>query len=131
MTFKYFNKIYIKNGAGKTTTLSVLTGLIEMTSGSIMIYNKSLSDELQSIRQITGICPQQNVLFLNLTVIEQLSFFGKIKGLFGDYLIREVNKLVEDVGLTEKANVLASNLSGGMKRKLCLAIALIGGFINF
>ena len=71
VVFQYYNNYF-------STTISVLTGLIEMTSGSINIYNKNLSSDLQLIRQLTGICPQQNVLFLNLTVQEQLLFLGVI-----------------------------------------------------
>jgi ABC-type Fe3+/spermidine/putrescine transport system ATPase subunit len=66
------------------------------------------------------------VLFPNLTVKEHLFFFGKIKGLYGSRLHASVQAIVQDVGLTEKINVLSDALSGGMKRKLCLAVALVG-----
>lgn len=114
------------NGAGKTTTLSILTGLLEPTRGDCLIWNYKLSTELQAIRQLTGICPQHNVLYPFLTVKEHLVFFGRIKGLSGSDLITRVNQCIEDVGLTEKRNVLSNALSGGMKRKLSLAMALIG-----
>jgi ATP-binding cassette, subfamily A (ABC1), member 3 len=81
---------------------------------------------LPAIRQLTGICPQHNVLFPFLTVKEHLMFFGRIKGLGGSHLIDSVNQSIEDVGLVEKRDVLSSALSGGMKRKLSLAMALIG-----
>lgn len=70
--------------------------------------------------------PQQNVLFPFLTVREHLNHFGSIKGLYGEALRQSVRKCIDDVGLTEKENSFSKSLSGGMKRKLCLAIALIG-----
>jgi ABC-type multidrug transport system ATPase subunit len=76
---------------------------------------------------LTGICPQQNVLFPSLTVREHLRFFGSIKGLYGKKLQEEVERMIADVGLEPKRDAQSSSLSGGMKRKLQLAIALIGG----
>jgi len=114
------------NGAGKTTTIGVLTGLIEATSGTVSIYGRDLKTQLQTIRQMTGICPQHNVLFPTLTVCEHLRLFGCIKGLSGRELHEAVDRIVEEVGLTEKKNVPSSSLSGGMKRKLSLAMALMG-----
>ena len=70
--------------------------------------------------------PQQNVLFPALTVMEHLHFFGMVKGRCGTELEAAARRVAERVGLTEKVHVLSSALSGGMKRKLCLAIALIG-----
>jgi len=114
------------NGAGKTTTIAVLTGLVTSTAGDVQIYGHSLATDLQSIRLKTGICPQHNVLFANLTVEEHLSFFGKIKGLSGTELRQAVTEVIQDVGLTEKRHALSDSLSGGMKRKLSLCIALMG-----
>jgi len=114
------------NGAGKTTTISVLTGLIRATGGESWIWGNSLSNDLQNIREITGICPQQNVLFPFLTVEEHLYFFCRLKGVpEGDIpAMAEVN--MTDVGLLGKRHVATRALSGGMKRKTCLAIALSG-----
>lgn len=114
------------NGAGKSTTISVLTGMLEATSGEVSIYGQSLRWELPAIRQMTGICPQHNVLFPLLTVQEHLRFFGKVKGIYGVKLRETVDSVIAEVGLTEKRHVLSSALSGGMKRKLSLAIALVG-----
>jgi len=114
------------NGAGKSTFCSVLTGLFQPTSGSCSIYGHDLGEDLDSIRQITGVCPQQNVIFPGLTVREHLVFFASIKGFHGDSLENTVTGIIQDVGLTEKHNVTSGSLSGGMKRKLCLAMALVG-----
>ena len=128
------------NGAGKSTTIGVLTGLIEATSGKVEIYGNSLTTDMRSIRQLTGICPQQNVLIPTLTVRENLDLFGCIKGIenvpIGQETLSDgptkrardtaIRSIVEEVGLVEKLDVPASQLSGGQKRKLSLAIALIG-----
>jgi len=70
--------------------------------------------------------PQHNVLYPCLTVLEHLYFFGNVKGLYGTSLRTSVESVVAEVGLTEKRDALSAALSGGMKRKLSLAIALIG-----
>lgn len=114
------------NGAGKSTAISMLTGLVPPTSGDSIIWGHRMSIEMPAIRQITGVCPQQNVLFPYLTVKEHLVFFGKTKGFYGRKLDTAINDTLTEVGLSEKANVLSEALSGGMKRKLCLAMALIG-----
>eukprot|EP01041_Mallomonas_annulata_P006632 gene6631-13438_t len=110
----------------KTTTIAMLTGLHQATAGDCSIWGRRLSNELPAIREMTGICPQHNVLFPCLTVSEHLRFFGCLKGLSGKELTVAVQSVVEDVGLTEKMYIASSALSGGMKRKLCLAMALIG-----
>lgn len=68
------------NGAGKTTTLSLLTGLLNKDSGIIKYYGKSSDADLDEIRRFTGICPQSDVVYPNLTVEEHLEFYGRIKG---------------------------------------------------
>lgn len=104
----------------------MLTGITTATSGDCIIFGHRISDDMTAVRQITGICPQQNVLFPQLTVKEHLYFFGKLKGLYGITLHDAVTAITRDVGLTEKLNVASDALSGGMKRKLCLANALVG-----
>jgi len=113
------------NGAGKTSTVSILTGLYPPTSGDVSIYGHSVVDELAKARHSIGICPQHDVLFDRLTVMEHLRFFSKIKGMaFDDRILRA--KALE-LGLTEdQLRTTASALSGGNKRKLSVAIALVG-----
>ncbi|CAK4636092.1 unnamed protein product [Aphanomyces euteiches] len=114
------------NGAGKTTLISMLTGMIPVTSGDATINGLSLSKNLSQIRQSLGMYPQHDVLYPELTVQEHLMFYGKIKGYSGEALKTEVDNKIVEVGLTEKRNVYSNELSGGMKRKLSLAIALLG-----
>eukprot|EP00605_Chrysophyceae_sp_TOSAG23-4_P001319 GSChrysophyteH1.ASY1.ANO1.1434.1 assembled CDS len=77
------------NGAGKSTTIGVLTGLVDKTGGRVEIYGNNIDRHLQTIRGITGICPQQNVLVPSLTVSEHLHIFGRIKGVSDTTLHQE------------------------------------------
>ncbi|TMW55619.1 hypothetical protein Poli38472_010501 [Pythium oligandrum] len=114
------------NGAGKTTTISMLTGLITPTSGDATLYGRSIRHDFNELRQIMGICPQHDVLFNDLTVEEHLKLFGTMKNVPPQSLREELDKIIRDVGLTEKRKVQAKNLSGGQKRKLSVALAFIG-----
>jgi ATP-binding cassette subfamily A (ABC1) protein 3 len=115
------------NGAGKTTTMSVLTGLYTPTSGDAVINGYSILTDMDEIRKNLGLCPQHNVLFERLTVKEHLILFGMLKG--GKYkkLKEEIQEYLSDLHLEDKIDVPVSDLSGGMKRKLSVAIALIAG----
>jgi len=115
------------NGAGKSTTISMLTGLISPSSGDCLIDGHSILTSMPIIRQSLGICPQANVLFSRLSVKAHLELYGTLKGVAGDRLEEEVQSLLEELELTDKANVDAGALSGGMQRKLQCAMALIGG----
>lgn len=114
------------NGAGKSTTISMLSGLYETTSGDAYIYGESIVRDITSIRKIMGVCPQHNVLYPDLTVREHLEFFAALKGVTADYLEREVFEMVADCDLMNKIDIQTARLSGGQKRKLSLAISLIG-----
>ena len=101
LTMNSYNTFFFShNGAGKTTTISTLTGLVEATAGTVMIYGRSLKTDLQAIRQMTGVCPQHNVLFYSLTVQEHLFFFGKVKGLTGIHLRNAVDRVLVEVSYT-------------------------------
>jgi ABC-type multidrug transport system ATPase subunit len=114
------------NGAGKTTTISMMTGLIPVTSGTANVCGYDLVEELADIRKMIGYCPQHDVLIGNMTVEEHLYLFANIKGCPPSEVKSEVEKMISGVGLTDKRNDFADNLSGGQKRKLSLAIAFIG-----
>ncbi|XP_074524779.1 phospholipid-transporting ATPase ABCA1 isoform X2 [Halichoeres trimaculatus] len=115
------------NGAGKTTTISVLTGLFPPTSGTVYIKGMDIRHEMDTIRRTLGVCPQHNVLFDILTVEEHVWFYGCMKGLSEEEVKDELDTLLEDVGLLHKRHEQTKNLSGGMKRKLSVAIAFVGG----
>ncbi|GMI20925.1 hypothetical protein TeGR_g12 [Tetraparma gracilis] len=114
------------NGAGKSTTISMLTGLINSTSGDAIVKGKKITEAMPEIRKSMGVCPQHDVLFPDLTVAQHLRMFAIFKDVPSAGLEAEVQKIINEVGLTEKRDVASSQLSGGMKRKLSLGIALIG-----
>uniref|UniRef100_A0A914WE89 ABC transporter domain-containing protein n=1 Tax=Plectus sambesii TaxID=2011161 RepID=A0A914WE89_9BILA len=113
------------NGAGKSTTFAMLSGMTQPTHGDAFIEGYDLRSGLSKIREHLGLCPQYNALFPNLTVSEHLELFCKLKGRAFDK--QEMINLLTSLNLADKISALTKTLSGGMKRKLCLAIALIGG----
>ncbi|XP_020657095.3 phospholipid-transporting ATPase ABCA1 [Pogona vitticeps] len=115
------------NGAGKTTTMSILTGLFPPTSGTAFILGKDIRSELNNIRQNLGVCPQHNVLFDELTVEEHIWFYARLKGLSEKLVKKEMEQMVIDVGLPHKLKTKTCKLSGGMQRKLSIALAFVGG----
>ncbi|KAM4739858.1 phospholipid-transporting ATPase ABCA1 isoform 2-T2 [Anableps anableps] len=115
------------NGAGKTTTISVLTGLFPPTSGTVYVKGMDIRYDMDIIRKTLGVCPQHNVLFDMLTVEEHVWFYGCLKGLSEENVMAEMSALLEDVGLLHKRHDQTKNLSGGMQRKLSVAIAFVGG----
>ena len=112
------------NGAGKTTTVEMMEGLRTPTSGSIEILGADVTRDYASIRHRVGVLPQNFVPFERLKAPEAIAYFG---GLFNRVMTKEdVNKLLETVGLEHRQNTIAKKLSGGEKRKLGLALALVG-----
>jgi ATP-binding cassette subfamily A (ABC1) protein 3 len=104
----------------------MLTGLINVTNGDAQIFGYSLKNDLINIQEIIGVCPQQNVLFPDMTVKEHLVFFARLKGISRSNVDSVVDSIIKEVGLTEKIDSKSSTLSGGQKRKLCVGIAFIG-----
>ncbi|XP_021059994.1 ATP-binding cassette sub-family A member 7 isoform X1 [Mus pahari] len=115
------------NGAGKTTTLSILSGLFPPSSGSASVLGHDVQTNMAAIRPHLGICPQYNVLFDMLTVEEHVWFYGRLKGVSAAAMGPERERLIRDVGLTLKRDTQTRHLSGGMQRKLSVAIAFVGG----
>uniref|UniRef100_A0A673GSD4 P-type phospholipid transporter n=1 Tax=Sinocyclocheilus rhinocerous TaxID=307959 RepID=A0A673GSD4_9TELE len=115
------------NGAGKTTTMSILTGLFPPTSGTAYIMGKDIRSELSSIRRSLGVCPQHNVLFSMLTVEEHIWFYARLKSLSEEDVKAEMEQILTDTGLQHKRKSRTSQLSGGMQRKLSVALAFVGG----
>ncbi|XP_067683953.1 phospholipid-transporting ATPase ABCA3-like [Haliotis asinina] len=115
------------NGAGKTTTMSVLTGFIPASEGTAIVNGYDINNDIQSVRQSLGLCPQHNILFDSLTVQEHLEFFATLKGCPSKDLESEVTTTMNEVGLSLKRFTQSQHLSGGQKRKLSVGIALIGG----
>jgi ABC-type multidrug transport system ATPase subunit len=92
---------------------SILTGLYPATSGSATINGLDVATQIAQIRRSLGFCPQHNVLFNNLSVVEQLRFYAGLKGVReGADMKREIDLFLRDVGLESKRHVVASKLSG-------------------
>ncbi|RHY10803.1 hypothetical protein DYB36_012240, partial [Aphanomyces astaci] len=114
------------NGAGKSTTISMLTGLYPPSGGDATVFGKSIRTHMDELRGSMGVCPQHDVLYDDLTVHQHLELYAALKNVPADDVQTQVNGLVAEVGLTEKRHVIVRKLSGGQKRKLSVAIALIG-----
>uniref|UniRef100_A0A4W6FFI7 ATP binding cassette subfamily A member 4 n=1 Tax=Lates calcarifer TaxID=8187 RepID=A0A4W6FFI7_LATCA len=115
------------NGAGKTTTMSILTGLFPPTSGTAYINGRDIRTDMEIVRSSMGMCPQYNILFKHLTVEEHILFYSLLKGRTQAEAKREVEDMLVDLGLPHKRDDEAQNLSGGMQRKLSVAMAFVGG----
>ena len=114
------------NGAGKSTTFKTLTRDILPTTGEITIGGFNVSTQFDQVRKIIGYCPQYDPIFPRLTVLETLKFFALIKGIKATRIKKVVDKVIKDLDLEENRNKLAGTLSGGNKRRLSVANAIIG-----
>ena len=128
----YKNEIFAllgHNGAGKTTLISMLTGLYEATEGEVLYDNMNilLPENIETFREKIGICPQHDVLFNDLNIREHLGMFAVFKGVSSENVENEINKTIKDFQLEDVQYTIAKNLSAGQRRKLSIAISLIGG----
>ena len=115
------------NGAGKSTTFNMITQLISRSGGEIELNGRSIDSENKfSIYKDCGVCPQFDSLWDLLTVREHLVIFGKIKGLTGRNLQENVDYFLNILHIKQHQNKRSSQLSGGNKRRLCVALASIG-----
>jgi ABC-2 type transport system ATP-binding protein len=115
------------NGAGKTTLLSIVSCLLEATSGAVRLMGRPLDPNDREVRRLIGVVPQELALYGELTARENLSFFGELYGIHGGELRRRVAQILAAIGLEDKAGDRVHTFSGGMKRRLNLGIALVHG----
>jgi len=113
------------NGAGKTTTISMICGLLESDSGEIWINDQSLKKNYRECKRLMGLCPQDLILWESLTCLEQLEFMARLYDVKRDSARRRALELLGILGLDKKKNKLAKTLSGGMKRRLNIALSLV------
>jgi ABC-2 type transport system ATP-binding protein len=113
------------NGAGKSTIISILCCLMEPTLGSVVIDGLDIRKHATDIKKIIGVVPQEISLYHTLTARENLAFYGKIYGLSGRTLKMRVEALLDMVGLTDRADDMLEGYSGGMKRRINIATALL------
>ena len=113
------------NGAGKTTTMSMLSGLLQPDEGTILFNEVDLAVDPIGIKSQIGVVPQETALYEALSARENLRFWGGLYGLSGGDLNRAVDRALGEVGLTARADDPAKKYSGGMKRRLNLALGLV------
>jgi ABC-2 type transport system ATP-binding protein len=113
------------NGAGKTTTISMLTGLFPPTSGTARVGGYDITKELDQVKEINGLVPQDLALYPTLSARANLNFFGHIYGLGGKELKERVADALRIVALTDRADQAVQTFSGGMKRRVNIAAGLV------
>ena len=113
------------NGAGKTTTISMLTGLLSPTQGDAEIDSHSVVKDANRVKEVIGVVPQEIALYPTITARENLAFWGKMYGLRGNQLNHRTDNALELAGLVDRANDKVETFSGGMKRRLNIAVGLL------
>ena len=113
------------NGAGKTTAISLMCGLLKPDAGRVLIHGQPVIGGSPEVRSRIGVCPQETILWEKLTALEQLEFVGSLYGIPPRLARQRGAALLEALALADKAKQLAAKLSGGMRRRLNLALALV------
>ncbi|GIP59285.1 ABC transporter ATP-binding protein [Paenibacillus sp. FSL W8-0186] len=113
------------NGAGKSTTISMISSLLKPNAGDVRLNGTSVIGKPQLIRQVLGVVPQEIALYQELSAYENLKFFGGLYRLKGQQLEMKIQELLEIVGLRDRQNELIKTYSGGMKRRINIAAALL------
>lgn len=114
------------NGAGKTTLVRQITGELMPTSGEVTVFGTNVVRQPRKARQLLGIVPQEAGLFSRLTVQEHLEYFGRMRGLNRQSLRLRIHQLMQELNLEEHSHKDAFQLSGGLKHKLLVGIAMLG-----
>lgn len=114
------------NGAGKSTMIGVLTGVLAPSSGTATLGGFDIIQEIDEVRQIIGVVPQFDILWEELTAEEHMIMFCKIKGVPNDQIEKTVEDKLDAVKLKDVRKARVKTFSGGMKRRLTVAISCIG-----
>lgn len=113
------------NGAGKSTTLNTILGLIHMTSGSVRMYGQDFMKNNKALKNHIGYVPQDFAFFETMSALDNVKYWGRIYGLSGMELNAEVKEALEFTGLWDRRKDKANHYSGGMKRRLNIACAIV------
>jgi ABC-2 type transport system ATP-binding protein len=113
------------NGAGKSTTINILSGILRPTSGSASVGGYDVTEDPGSVRRLIGVCPQHSAYYKYLTGRENIKLFGDLHGMSKALIKERSNHLIKKIGLEEAADRKSSSYSGGMVRRINLAMALI------
>ena len=117
--------IFGPNGAGKTTLMNIMTGLISYTGGSVRLLDQEVKTKRKAFNRLFGFVPQDFSFYTELSPVENLEFFGAWAGLSGSEIKTRINELLTVLGLSDVRNKQVQKFSGGMKRRVNLAIAVI------
>ncbi|MFW9922212.1 MAG: ABC transporter ATP-binding protein [Candidatus Thorarchaeota archaeon] len=113
------------NGAGKTTTINILTGVLLPTEGKVTIAGYNIEGEMNKIKELISVCPQEPALYKFLTGIGNIKLFGELYLLPKEIINERAEELLQMLGLQDASNRLVRGYSGGMKRQLSLIVSLI------
>jgi len=113
------------NGSGKTTTINCLTGLVKPTGGTLKVGGHDVQTESSEARAVMGVSPQETAIFPYLTGRENVELFGALYSVPKKRLGAGVDQMMEKVGLMDEARRRVSKYSGGMKRRVSIAMALV------
>lgn len=113
------------NGAGKSTTMKIITSIIEANEGTASVFGKDIRKEADAIRRQVGYVPQDITLYEKLSARDNLTFFGEMYGVRGKELKTRIDEVLKQVGLSERGDDAISTFSGGMKRRINIAAALL------
>ncbi len=114
------------NGAGKTTTIRMLSTVLEPDQGDVTVGGHSTKHDADAVRALIGVCPQELALYEDLSALDNMVFFGRMVGLDGKEAKAQAVKHLKMMGLEDRAKGKIAKFSGGMKRRINLAIALMG-----
>ena len=114
------------NGAGKTTTIRMLSTVLDPDSGEIFIGGHLVAKESETVRSLIGVCPQELALYEDLSAFDNMVFFGRMAGMSSDAAKKQAMENLTLMGLHDRAKGKVAKFSGGMKRRINLAIALMG-----
>ena len=113
------------NGAGKTTTIAMLSCLLQPTGGDAEIGGHSIMKDPMAVKKLIGIVPQDLALYDSLNAYQNLNFWGRMYGLGGQALKKRITEVLEEVSLSDRAKEPVARYSGGMKRRLNIAVGLL------
>ncbi|MDR7000678.1 ABC transporter ATP-binding protein [Neobacillus niacini] len=113
------------NGAGKSTTMKIITGIIEADAGEVDVFGQDVRKTADQIRRLIGYVPQEITLYDKISAYNNLVFFGEMYGVKGKLLKERITEVLAQVGLSERANDPIHTYSGGMKRRINIAAAML------
>jgi ABC-2 type transport system ATP-binding protein len=113
------------NGAGKTTTISMLSCLLNPTAGEAEINGHKIPKESMAVKKVIGVVPQEIALYDTLSARQNLVFWGQMYEMSGKPLDNRIDEVLEQIGLTDRANDRVETFSGGMKRRLNIGVGLM------